>query len=68
VLAEEKVQLQEQHQIELDKKEEERNELQEQITELNCEIESLNEQMQKNYMTEIELKEQIKTVTQEVAT
>ena len=68
MLAEEKVQLQEQHQIELDKKEEERNELQEQITELNCEIESLNEQMQKNYMTEIELKEQIKTVTQEVAT
>ena len=62
------MQLQEQHQIELDKKEEERNELQEQITELNCEIESLNEQMQTNYMTEIELKEQIKTVTQEVAT
>ena len=45
MLAEEKVELQEQHKIEMDKKEEERNELQEQVSELNCEIESLNEQI-----------------------
>jgi peptidoglycan hydrolase CwlO-like protein len=63
VLAEEKVELQEQHKIEIYKKEEERNELQEQVSELNCEIESLNEQIQKDYMSQIEFKEQIKSLT-----
>lgn len=63
MLAEEKVELQEQHKIEIYKKEEERNELQEQVSELNCEIESLNEQIQKDYMSQIEFKEQIKSLT-----